>query len=157
LVPGVLTRLSPDSELKIDNLEVDKDGNETAYPIRKLVATIELRHGQLVVLFEGSANVKVKTATVDVDVLPSCLVSIDVDQTKTRINCARGDVRVKPQNGPEIMLEAGYFREWPSQNDATSTPTSEDQRAEKEAIAARDAATELEELSARQRDRLPLQ
>ena len=155
LVPGALTRLLPDSELKIENLEIDKDGNETAYSVRNRAATIELRRGKLVALFEGAANFTIKTPNVSVDVLPSCLISVEVDQSKTRLNCVRGDVRTRPRNGPETAVEAGYFREWPSPRDVTAA--SEDQRAENDAMRARDAAIGLEELSAQQRDRLPSQ
>lgn len=153
LVPGVLIRVLPNSELKIENLKIDKDGNETAYSIRNRVATVELRRGKLVALFEGAANFTIKTSAVTIDVLPSCLISVDVDQVKTRLNCVRGDVRARPRNGSETTVEAGYFCEWPSQSDMT--PTSENQPAENDAMLARDAATTLEELSVQQRDRLP--
>jgi len=155
LIPGVLTRVLANSELKIENLNIEKDGNETAYSIRNRVATVELRRGRLVVAFEGAANFTIKTAAVTIDALPSCLISIEVDQNKTRLNCVRGDVRAKPRSGPETTVEAGYFREWPSPRDATAA--SEDRAAENEAMLARDAAMVLEESSAQRRDRLPVE
>src|ERR1044072_4813976 len=40
LIPGVLTRVLANSELKIENLNIEKDGNETAYSIRNSVAQV---------------------------------------------------------------------------------------------------------------------
>src|SRR4051812_46284158 len=53
LIPGALAQVSGDSELKIDELKLIKDGNETGDAMRERIARIELRRGGIVVLFEG--------------------------------------------------------------------------------------------------------
>src|SRR5258708_22577543 len=51
LIPGALARLLGESELKIEQLKLTKDGNETGDAMRERVARIELRRGGMIVLF----------------------------------------------------------------------------------------------------------
>src|SRR5437870_6276774 len=51
LIPGTLARLSGDSEIRIEELRIAKDGNETADGMRDRSARIRLNHGKIIVLF----------------------------------------------------------------------------------------------------------
>jgi hypothetical protein len=153
LVPGALARVSGDSELKIEELSITKDGNETGDAMRERVAQVELTQGGLIVLFEGFGRFTIKTRNVTINVLPSCLFRLDVDQSKTRVTCIRGKLYVTPQNGELVAVSGGLFREWPSSNDGMSV--TEDQQAQADTTATLEVARQLQELDAGQRNRLP--
>src|SRR5947207_7198586 len=61
LIPGALAQVSGDSELKIDELKLRKDGNETGDAMRERIAHIELRRGGIAVLFEGVSRFTIET------------------------------------------------------------------------------------------------
>jgi hypothetical protein len=153
LVPGALAQISGDSELKIEELKLTKDGNETGDSIRERIARIELRRGGMVVLFEGFARFTIETPEATISVLPSCLLRLDVDKHGTRAMCVRGKFYATPKNGQVVAVDAGYFREWPSERGPVST--AEDRRSQTDTTVTLEAARELQELAAAQRDRLP--
>lgn len=153
LIPGALGQVSGDSELKIDELSLTKDGNETGDAMRERIARIELRRGGMVVLFEGVAHFTIQTREATIRVLPSCLLRLDVDESEVRATCVRGKFYATPQNGQIVAVDAGYFREWPSERGAVSA--AEDRRGQTDTTATLEAARELQELAAAQRDRLP--
>src|SRR6266853_1815987 len=125
LIPGALTQISGDSELKIDELKLTKDGNETGDSIRERIARIELRRGGMVVLFEGFAQFIIETREATIRVLPSCLLRLDVDEHGTRVTCVRGKSYATPKNGQIVAVDSGYFREWPSHVGAVATAEDE--------------------------------
>jgi hypothetical protein len=153
LVPGALAQISGDSELKIEELKLTKDGNETGDAMRERIVRIELRRGGMIVLFEGFAQFIIETREATVRVLPSCLLRLDVDEHGTRATCVRGKSYATPKNGQIVAVDAGYFREWPLERGAVST--TEDRRSQMETTATLEAARKLQELAAAQRDRLP--
>ena len=153
LIPGALAQVYGDSELKIDELKLRKDGNETGDAMRERVAHIELRRGGIVVLFEGAARFTIATRAATINVLPSCLLRLDVDEGGTRATCVRGKFYATPQNGQIVAVDAGYFREWPSERGAVSV--AEDRRGQTNTTATLETARELQELAVAQRDRLP--
>src|SRR5205823_5815217 len=154
LVPGALAGVSGDSELKIKQLRLTKDGNETAEAMRERVAQVELTQGGMIVLFEGFGRFTIKTRNATINVLPSCLFRLDVDQSRTRLTCIRGKLYVTTQNGEPVAVSGGFFHEWPSRNGAMSV--TEDRQGQKDTTAALQAARELQELDAGRRDRLPI-
>ena len=153
LVPGALAQISADSELNIEELTLTKDGNETGDAMHERIARIELRRGGIVVLFEGAARFTIATRAATINVLPSCLLRLDVDEGGTRATCVRGKFYATPQNGQIVAVDAGYFREWPSERGAVST--AEDRRGQTDTTATLETARELQELAVAQRDRLP--
>ena len=154
LVPGALIRLLGESEFKIEQLELTKDGNETGDAMRERVARVELRRGGMIVLFDGFAKFTIGTAKATITVLPNCLLRVDVDQSRMRLTCVRGKVSVTPQNGEMATVDGGFFREWPSKGNAVSL--TEDAQGQKDTAAALQVARELQELEAAHRDRLPI-
>ena len=153
LVPGALAGVSGDSELKIEELTITKDGNETGDAMRERVAQVELTQGGMIVLFEGFGRFTIKTQNATINVLPSCLFRLDVDQSRTRLTCIRGKLYVTPQNGELVAVSGGLFQEWPSQNGAM--PVTEDRQAQADTTATLQVARQLQELDATQRDRIP--
>ena len=153
LVPGALARLSGDSELKIEELRITKDGDETGDAMRERVARIELTRGGMIVLFEGFGRFTIKTRNATLNVLPSCVFRLDVDQSRTRVTCIRGKLYLCPQEQEPVAISGGQFRELPSTNGAMSV--TEDRQAQADTTATLQAARELQELDAAQRDRLP--
>jgi len=153
LIPGALAQVSGDSELKINELKLRKDGNETGDAMRERIARIELRRGGMVVLFEGVARFTIETREATIRVLPSCLLRLDVDESGTHATCVYGKFYAAPKNGQVVEVDAGYFREWPSERGAVSA--TEDGRGQTDTTATLEAARELQELAVAQRDRLP--
>jgi FecR protein len=153
LIPGALTQISGDSELKVEELKLTKDGNETGDAILARTARIELSRGGMVVLFDGVANFTIETSHVTVTVLPSCLFRLDVDGTRTRLTCVRGKLYVSPKSGQMVAVGAGHFQEWPS--DQGSTSAAEDRRGQIDTTAALQLGRELRALDDARRDRLP--
>ena len=153
LIPGTLARLSGDSELKIKELRITKDGDETGDAMRERVARIELTRGGMIVLFEGFGRFTIKTRNATLNVLPSCVFRLDVDQSRTRVTCIRGKLYLSPQEQDPVTISGGQFRELPSTNGAMSV--TEDRQAQADTTATLQAARELQELDAAQRDRLP--
>ena len=86
--------------------------------MRERIARIELRRGGMIVLFEGVARFTIGTPEATITVLPSCLLRLDVDESRTRAICVRGKFYATPKNGKPVAIEAGYFREWPSERGA---------------------------------------
>ena len=153
LIPGALAQLAGDSEVKIDELTLRKDGNETGDSIRERIARIELRRGGMVVLFEGFARFTIQTPEATISVLPSCLLRLDVDEGEVRATCVRGKFYATPKSGQAAAVDAGYFHQWPSERGPVSA--AEDGRGQTDTTATLEAARELQELAAAQRDRLP--
>src|SRR5206468_11555904 len=54
LIPGAFAQLAGDSEIKIEELRIAKDGNQTAGGMRDRSARIRLSRGRIIVLFSPS-------------------------------------------------------------------------------------------------------
>lgn len=154
LIPGALARVLGGSELRIQQLTIAKDGNETGDAIRDRVARIELSRGEIVILFEGFAKFTVITPQATINVLPSCLFRVDVDPERTRLTCVRGKLYVTAQAGRSTTVEGGFFCQWPSSE--SPTPVTQGEQAQTDTTTTLQVAGELQQLDAAQRDRLPL-
>src|SRR5229473_4437694 len=111
LIPGALARISGDSELRIEELKLTKDGNETGDAMRERTARVELRRGAMIVLFEGFARFMIETNQCTITVLPSCLFRLDVDGSRTRLTCVRGKIYATRKPAQISAVEAGYVCE----------------------------------------------
>ena len=133
LIPAALARLSGDSEIKIDELSITKDGNETTGGMRDRTARIRLNRGRVVLLFiptDGSASQFAVTAgrlTVKPD--SDCLFCVWTDGKTTRLTCAKGKVNASAGTQPPVTIAAGYFQEWPTTRNAPA-PATEDASAQ---------------------------
>ena len=120
LIPGCFAQLSGNSEIKIEELRIVKDGNETTDGILDRSARIRLVRGRVIVLFTPSDEsdsqfaISVRQLTIKPD--SDCLLSIQTDGTTTRVTCAKGTVNVSAEAQPTMTISAGYFGQWPAGN-----------------------------------------
>lgn len=118
LIPGAFVQLTGNSEIKIEDLRVTKDGNETAGGVLDRRASIRLNRGKIVGLFSHSdrsaSEFNVTTAQVTLSPDSDCLFSAWTDGTGSRIACGRGEVKVFTDAQSPEKIVAGYFSQWPT-------------------------------------------
>jgi hypothetical protein len=118
LIPGAFVQLSGNSEIKIEDLRLTKDGNETAEGVLDRRAWIRLNRGRIVSLFSHSdrsaSEFSVTTGQVLLNPDSDCLFSVWTDGTTSRAACGRGEVGASADAQPPLKLAAGYFSQWPT-------------------------------------------
>jgi hypothetical protein len=118
LLPGALLQLSSNSGIKIEELKITKDGNETGDAMRGRIARIRLNRGKITVLFSRSDKtasqfaISAPQATITAD--SDCLFCVQSAGATTRLTCVRGKVYASPGAQPAVAIGAGYFQKWPS-------------------------------------------
>src|SRR5215468_1190777 len=141
LIPGAFLQLSENSEIKIQDLRLTKDGNETAGGVLDRRASIRLNRGRIVSLFSHSdrSALDFSVATSQVTLRPDsdCLFSVWTDGAKSRVTCGRGEVSAPADAQPPMKIVAGYFSQWP-------TPSKEPIAAITDARAQMDVKTALD-------------
>jgi hypothetical protein len=124
LIPGAFVQLSGNSEIKIEDLRLTKDGNETAGGVLDRRAWIRLNRGRIVSLFSRSdrsgSHFDVTTSQVTFAPDSDCLFSVWTDGTTTRAACGRGEVSASADAQSPVKIAAGYFSQWPT---ASKEPT----------------------------------
>jgi hypothetical protein len=119
LIPGAFVQLSGNSEIKIEDLRLTKDGNETAGGMLDRHAWIRLNHGRIVSLFSQGNTIasKFRVTTGQITLRPDsdCLFSVWTDGTTTRATCGRGEVNASAEAQPPVKIAAGYFSQWPTE------------------------------------------
>lgn len=118
LIPGAFVQLSGNSEIKIEDLRLTKDGNETAGGMLHRRAWIRLNRGRIVSLFSQSdknaSEVGITTGQATLRPDSDCLFSVWTDGTRSRIACGRGEVNASAGAEPPVKIAAGYFSQWPT-------------------------------------------
>jgi hypothetical protein len=118
LIPGALVRLSGNFEIKIEELTLAKDGNETAGGMRDRSARIRLSRGKTIVLFSptdrSASQFAIKTSQVIVKPDSDCLFCVRTDGTTTRVTCAKGKINASAEAQPPVTIGPGYFQQWPT-------------------------------------------
>jgi len=118
LIPGGFVQVSGNSEIRIEDLRLTKDGNETAGGVLDRRASIRLNHGRIVSLFSHSnrsaSEFKVATDQVTLRTDFDCLFSVWTDGATSRVTCGRGEVNAFADAQPSIKIAAGYFSQWPT-------------------------------------------
>lgn len=118
LIPGAFVQLFGNSEIKIEDLRITKDGNETAEGVLDRRAWIRLNRGRIVSLFSHSdrsaSEFSVTTGQVLVRPDSDCLFSVWTDGTTSRATCGRGEVNASADAQPPLKIAAGYFSQWPT-------------------------------------------
>src|SRR5439155_4073125 len=96
LIPAALARLSGDSEIKIDELSITKDGNQTAGGMRDRTARIRLSRGRVIVLFtptdRSASQFAVTTGQLTIKPDSDCLFCVWTDGKTTRLTCPKGKI-----------------------------------------------------------------
>ena len=118
LIPGTLARLSGDSEIRIEELRIAKDGNETADGMRVRSARIRVSRGKIIVLFSptdrSASQFVIKARQLTIKPESDCLFCVRTDGTTTRVTCAKGNINGAAEAQPPVTIGAGYFRQWPT-------------------------------------------
>jgi hypothetical protein len=118
LIPGAFAQLAKDSEIKIEELTIVKDGNETGDGIRDRRARIRLVRGKIIVLFHRSEASPTRLVIIarDLTVNPDSdsLFAFWSDGTKSRLTCTKEKIAGSFDAQPAITIDAGYFLLWPT-------------------------------------------
>ena len=156
LVPGALLQISGNSELKIEELLLGKDGNETQDGMRKRAARVRLNRGSIDIVYErrdeSELRFSVSTLAVTISADEDCVCQVRVQNEKTRVTCVRGKAYASTGNSEPSIIKAGYFQEWPSGAIASAA---DDARAQIDVTDAVKAERDLQELQSRRLDRPP--
>ena len=133
LIPAALARLSGDSEIKIDELSITKDGNQTAGGMRDRTARIRLSRGRVIVLFtptdRSASQFAVTTGQLTIKPDSDCLFCVWTDGKTTRLTCAKGKINASANAQATVALTGGFFQEWPTTRKAP-VPATEDAAAQ---------------------------
>jgi ferric-dicitrate binding protein FerR (iron transport regulator) len=118
LVPGAFVQLSSNSEIKIEELRLAKDGNETAGGMLDRRARIRLSRGKMTILFSrpdrSTSFLAVTTSQSTMTPESDCLFSVWTDGATTRVTCGRGEVIASGNGQSTVKVAAGYFLQWPT-------------------------------------------
>jgi FecR protein len=118
MIPGAFVQLSGNSEIKIEDLRLTKDGNDTAERLLDRRAWIRLNRGRIVSLFSQSdktaSEFRVTTGQIKLRPDYDCLFSVWTDGTTSRATCGRGEVSASADAQPPLKIAAGYFSQWPT-------------------------------------------
>jgi len=118
LIPAAFAQVSGNSEIKIEQLRIVKDGNQTDGGMRDRSARIQLSQGKITVLFSRSdksaSQFFINSRQVTISADSDCLFRVLTDDTTTRITCVRGKIYASAGAQPPVTIGAGYFQQWPS-------------------------------------------
>jgi len=118
LISGVFVQLTENSEIKIEDLRLTKDGNDTADRMVNRRAWIRLNSGRIVCSFSQSdktaSDFGIATGQMTLRPASDCLFSIWTDGTTSRATCERGEVSASADGQPPLKISAGYFSQWPT-------------------------------------------
>ena len=146
LIPGAFIQLSGNSEIKIEDLRLTKNGNETAERTLDRRGWIRLNRGRIVTLFKQSdktaSDFGVTTSQITLKPDSDSLFSVWTDGTTSRVTSVRGEVSASADAHPPLKIAAGYFSQWPT---ASKEPiaASADANAQLDIKAALDVEPEL--------------
>jgi hypothetical protein len=118
LLPGVLLQLSSNSEIKIEELSISKNGNQPEGGMRSRNALVQLNRGEITVLFnrpdKGASQFAVGARQLRITADSDCLFRVRDDEATTRLTCVQGKVHAAYGSQPPVTIGAGYFQQWPS-------------------------------------------
>jgi hypothetical protein len=118
LISAALAQLTADSEIKIDELSITKDGNQTAGGMRDRTARIRLTRGKIIILFipsdKSASQFAIITGQLTIKPDSDCLFCVWTDGKTTRVTCAKGKVNAPSNAQAPVTITAGYFQEWPT-------------------------------------------
>ena len=158
LLPGALLQLSSNSEIKIEELKISKDGNETGDAMRTRTGRVRLNWGKITVLFRRSDKsasqfaISARQATITAD--SDSLFCVQSDHATTRLTCVQGKVYASQSAQPAVTIGAGYFQKWPSARLETIAAT-EDAAAQIDVADSLEIGDQLHELQSGRQNRRP--
>jgi hypothetical protein len=159
LIPSTLAQLRGESEIKIEELRIVKDGNETAGDMRDRIARIQLIRGKIIVLFSttdlSASQFMLKTRQLTVKPDSDCLFCVRTDGTTTRVTCAKGKINVSGEAQAPVTIAAGYFAQWPTAN-TKPIAAADDATAQIDVTESLEAGEQLLDEASRWQNRRPL-
>ena len=118
LIPGAFVQLAGNSEIKIEDLRLTKNGNDTAERMLERRGWIRLNRGRVVCSFRQSdktaSEFGITTGQITLRPDSDCLFSVWTDGTTSRATCGRGEVSASAGAQPPLKIAAGYFSQWPT-------------------------------------------
>ena len=158
VLSGMLAQVSSNSEITIQELKINKNGNDTGDAMRNRVANIRLDRGRITVLFMRRGNAASRflvhtdraTAVADSD----CLFRVQTDSARTRMTCVLGKINASANGQRAIAIRAGYFQQWPSLH-TEPLPTADDAAAQIDVAASLALEKQLRGLQAGWQKRRP--
>jgi hypothetical protein len=156
LVPGAFVQVSGNSEIKIEELSLTKDGNETAGGMVDRSTRVQLSRGRVSILFSRSdtSGSHFALATKQTIISPDsdCLFGVWTDGSTTRVTCARGELSGAGDGRMPVRIATGYFHQWPT---AAKEPlaASAEGGAQMDVMASLEAEKELLDQAARWQNR----
>lgn len=158
LVPGAIVQMDSNSKLKIQELRLRKDGNETDDGMRSRIARIQLNRGSIDIVFqrgdESEIRFVINAGEVTVSATEDCTFQVQVQMRRGRVTCARGKVFTQLANSAASPVKGGYFLEW-ADNGATTFSVVDDARAQSDTADLLKAEAELRDLESTQHQRRP--
>jgi len=158
VIPAAVAQLIGHSEIKIDELGIAKDGNQTPGGMRDRTARIRLNRGKVIVLFapgdKSTSQFAVTTGQFTIKPDSDCLFCVWTDGKMTRVTCAKGNVNTPSDAQAPVTIAAGYFQEWPTTR-KTPVPATEDASAQIDITEALEAEQRLQDGAFAWQKRLP--
>jgi FecR-like protein len=146
LISGVFVQLTENSEIKIEDLRLTKDGNDTAERMVNRRAWIRVNRGRIICSFSQSdktaSDFGIATGQMTLRPASDCLFSIWTDGTRSRATCERGEVSASVDAQPPLKIAAGYFAQWPTAS-KEAIAASTDAQAQMDITTALDVEPEL--------------
>ena len=158
LIPGTLLHVSGDSELKIEELKLTKNGNDTSEEMLNRRVRFRLKRGTVNVLFrcwnENISQLTIVTKAATIRAEAGCLFQIQASDSRTRLVCARGKVYASAGSGEATAIDEGHSQEWPSERSGAIAAAG-DSRGEAELSETLEAERILSELESQRVPGLP--
>lgn len=156
LIPGAFVQLSGNSEIKIEELSLTKDGNETAGGMLDRRARVQLSRGRASILFSrsdtGGSHFALATSQTIISPDSDCLFGVWTDGSTTRATCGRGELSGAGDGQTPVRIAAGYFHQWPTAAKEPIAATTES-GAQMDILASLEAEKELLDQAARWQNR----
>jgi hypothetical protein len=158
LIPAALAQMSSNSEIKIEELRISKDGNQTEGGMRNRSTRLRLNRGKITVLFTRRDRIgslfALSTPSVTITADSDCLFCVQSDGTTTRLTCVRGNVYASRSAQQPVAIGAGYFQQWPSGR-AEPMAASDDAAAQIDVVDSLEIENQLRELQSGWQKRRP--
>jgi FecR protein len=159
LIPPALVQLAGDSEIKIDELSITKDGNQTGGDMRARAARIQLNRGKIIVFFtpsdKSASQFAITTGQLTIEPDSDCLFSVWTDGKTTRVTCTKGKVNAPAGAQAPVTIVGGRFQQWPTTR-KTSVPATEDASAQIDITESLEIEQRLEDEASAWQNRRPL-
>ena len=156
LIPGALLHISSNSEVRIEELRLTKDGNETEDGMRERTARVSLKRGSVTIVVErrdeSELRFAIGTIAGKLSADQDCVCQVHLDNGHGRVTCVRGKAYAAGTNSEPTTIKEGYFQKWPG---GAIAPAEEDARAQADVADTLEAARVLQQLQLAQVNRRP--